>query len=138
MPVPNTSARTTNAAFDKCYLSGSNCSETGAFDSLQWKNGSANASTLPSWITFTSSTTTTQTVAINPPNGTVIGTHSLIAVFNPTNGADKTFTALTFTVTCQVTSWTKPAAPSASNGFTLTTAVFAAPLTINVATLNYV
>jgi hypothetical protein len=135
--VSNTSARTSNAAFDKCYLSGGSCALTGAFDSLQWDNGTG-ATALPSWITFTSSTTTTQTVAINPPNGTVIGTHNLIAVFNPTYGLDKTFTALTFTVTCQVTSWSNPAAPSAANGFTLTSAVFATPLLINVATLGYV
>jgi hypothetical protein len=135
--VSNTSARAFNAAFDKCYLSGGSCALTGEFDSLQWNNGSG-VTALPSWITFTSSMTTTQTVSINPPNGTVIGTHNLVAVFNPTYGLDITFTALTFTVTCQVTSWSKPSAPSIANGFTLTTAVFAAPLPINVATLGYV
>ena len=34
VPVANTNARTTSAAFDKCYLSGGSCATTGAFDSL--------------------------------------------------------------------------------------------------------
>ena len=111
---------------------------TGAYDSLTWDDGTG-AAALPSWITFTSSTTTTQTVAINPPDGTVVGNHSIIAVFNPTNGADKTFTALTFSVTCEVTSWTVPSAPADGvNGFDLSAVVFDAPLSIDVSTLAYV
>ena len=138
--MANTSARSTNAAFDKCYIdsdSSNDCAETGAYDSLTWDDGTG-ATTLPSWITFTSSGSTTQTVSINPPDGTVVGTHSLIAVFNPTNGSDKTFTALTFTVTCEVTSWTVPSAPTTGGGFDLSYAVFETPLTIDVSTLSYV
>ena len=137
VPVASTAARSTNTAFDKCYLSGTtDCAETGAYDSLQWDDGTG-ATTLPSWITFSSSGTTSQTVSINPPDGTVVGSHSLIAVFNPTNGNDYTFTALTFTVTCEVTSWTKPSAP-ASPAYDLSYAVFETPLQIDVAPLTYV
>lgn len=57
-PVANTGARTTNRAFDKCYLNSQDCATTGAYTSLQWDNGTG-ATTLPSWITFTSSGTTT-------------------------------------------------------------------------------
>lgn len=136
LPVANTSARSTNAAFDKCYISSQACDEGGAFDSVTWDDGTG-ATTLPSWITFSSSGTTTQTVAITPPDGTVNGVHSLIAVFNPTNGADKTYTALTFTVTCQVASFTKPSAPT-SPSFDLSYVVFETPLTIDVSSLQYV
>ena len=60
VPTANTDARTTNAAFDKCYIdsdSSNDCASTGAFDSLTWDDGTG-ATTLPSWITFTSSGTT--------------------------------------------------------------------------------
>ena len=136
IPVANTDARSTDAGFDKCYLIGSNCPETGAFTSVTWDDGTG-ATTLPNWITFTTSSSTTQTVDINPPDGTVIGTHNLVAVFNPTWGSDKTFTALTFEVTCQVTSWTVPSAPT-SPTFDLSYAVFETPLSIDVSSLGYV
>ena len=113
VPVASTAARSTNAAFDKCYLTSNDCAETGAFDSLQWNDGTG-ATTLPSWITFTSSGTTTQSVSINPTDGTVKGTHHLVAVFNPTNGNDYTYTALTFTVGCEVTSFTVSGAPGSN------------------------
>ena len=51
-PVANTSARSTDAGFDKCYLTSSNCAETGAYDSVTWDDGTG-AVALPSWITFT-------------------------------------------------------------------------------------
>ena len=56
-PVENTGARTTDRAFDKCYLNSQACATTGSFTSLQWDNGTG-AATLPSWITFTSSGST--------------------------------------------------------------------------------
>jgi len=135
-PTANTAARSTNAAFDKCYLTSADCATTGAYDSVTWDDGTG-AVALPSWITFTSVSNIVQTVAINPPDGTVVGSHSLIAVFNPTNGNDKTYTALTFTITCQVTSWTVPSAPT-SPTFDLSYAVFEAPLPIDISTLAYV
>jgi hypothetical protein len=57
-PVANTGARSTNAAFDKCYLTSNDCVTTGAFDSLTWDDGTG-AAALPSWITFTSSSSIT-------------------------------------------------------------------------------
>ena len=60
VPVANTGARSTNAAFDKCYIdsdSSNDCAETGAYDSLTWDDGTG-ATNLPSWITFSSSGTT--------------------------------------------------------------------------------
>ena len=53
-PLANTDARSTDAGFDKCYLIGSDCAETGVYESLTWDDGTG-ATTLPSWITFTSS-----------------------------------------------------------------------------------
>lgn len=57
-------------------------------------------------------------------------------MFNPTNGLDKTFTALTFTVTCEVTSWTVPSAPT-SPTFDLSYTVFETPLSIDISSLAY-
>ena len=57
-PVANDSLKTTVIAFQKCYLNSQDCATTGAFDSLQWQDGTAAAASLPSWITFTSSGTT--------------------------------------------------------------------------------
>lgn len=105
-------ARSTDAAFDKCYLSGgAGCVETGAFDSLQSNDGSTTGS-IPAWVTFTSSGTKTQSIDINPPDGTASGTYTIVATFNPTNGADYVYNALTFTVECEVTSFTDPSPPS--------------------------
>ena len=87
---------------------------------MTWDNGSG-ATTLPSWITFTSSGSTSQTVSINPTDGTVKGTHNLIAVFNPTNGNDKTFTALTFTVGCEITSFTVSGSPASNPTYNIWT-----------------
>jgi hypothetical protein len=116
VPGSNTGARTSNTAFDKCFIdsdSSNDCATTGAFDSLTWDDGTG-ATTLPSWITFTSSGSTSQTVSITPADGTVKGTHNLIAVFNPTNGSDKTFTALTFTVGCEITSFAVSGEPGSN------------------------
>jgi len=68
----------------------------------------------------------------------VVGTHNLIVVFNPTYGSDKTYTALTFTVTCEVTSWTIPSAPTSGGGFDLSYVVFETPLPIDISPLAYV
>ena len=68
LPEANTAARSTNAGFDKCYLDSNDCVTTGAFDSLQWDDGTGAAS-LPGWITFTSSGSTTQTISISPADG---------------------------------------------------------------------
>lgn len=111
MPAANTGARSTVAAFDKCYFNSGTCAVDGVIDSVTWDDGTG-AAALPGWITFTSSGTLTQTVSITPADGTVIGTHSLIAVFNPTYGSDKTYTALTFTVGCEITSFTISGEPA--------------------------
>lgn len=132
LPESNTSARSTNAGFDKCYLDSADCAVTGAFDSLQWDDGTGAAS-LPGWITFTTSGTTTQTISINPTDGTMIGTHSIVATFNPTNGADKVYTALTFTVSCEVTSF----AVSGEPGSNPTYDVFTQRSIINLTGVTY-
>ena len=67
---------------------------------------------MPSWITFTSSGTETQTITLSPTDGTAIGTHDLRVIFTSTNGPDPEYIALTITVTCEVTSITPPSAPT--------------------------
>ena len=78
-----------------------------------WDDGSGAAS-LPNWISFTPSGSTTQTISINPPDGTAIGTHSIVANFSPYNGNDITYTALTFTVGCEITSFAVSGAPESN------------------------
>ena len=105
---------------------------TGAFDSLTWDDGTG-AAALPGWITFTSSTTTTQTIVITPADGAVKGTHNIIAVFNPTNGVDKTYTALTFTVGCEITSFTVSGEPGSNPAYD----VFTQRSIINLSAITY-
>lgn len=125
IPTANTSLTATINEFQKCYLNGGTCSETGSFATstgITYDDGvTSGGTTLPSWITYTSSTTTTQPITISPPDGTVIGTHTLFATFISTYGADPTYTAFVFTVTCQVTSFAVPSDPS-NVSYTLFTA----------------
>ena len=72
-------------------------------------------------------------MSINPTDGTVKGTHSLIAVFNPTNGSDKTFTALTFTVGCEITSFAVSGAPGSNPTYD----IFTSRSIINLTGLTY-
>lgn len=53
-----------------------------------------------------------QSIDIDPPDGTVTGTYTIVATFNPDNGADYVYSSLTFTVECEVTSFTDPSAPA--------------------------
>ena len=105
---------------------------TGAYDSLTWDDGTG-AAALPGWITFTSSGTFDQTIAITVADGTVKGTHSIIAVFNPLYGSDKTFTALTFTVGCEISSFTVSGEPGSNPAYD----VFAARSIISLTGVTY-
>jgi hypothetical protein len=49
-----------------------------------------------------------QDITITPVDDTAIGTFTIVAVFTPTNGVAYTYNALTFSVTCTVTSFTDP------------------------------
>ena len=61
------------------------------------------------------------------------GTHSIIAVFNPLNGADKTFTALTFTVGCEISSFTVGGVPGSNPTYD----VFTSRAIISLTSLTY-
>ena len=104
IPTANTAATATNNAFQKCYLNSGTCATTGSFlDStgIKYDDGTtAGGVTLPSWITYTSTSSTTQTVTLDPPDGTYVGTHTVLATFSSTHGSDPTYTAFVITVTC--------------------------------------
>ena len=53
-PQQDTSARSSNAAFDKCYLGNSQpgCSADGQITAITWQFGTAAATSKPSWITW--------------------------------------------------------------------------------------
>ena len=73
---------------------------------------------------------------ISPPDGTYNGIHTLYATFTSTNGPDPTYTAITFTVTCTLTSFAMPSAPS-EGPFDLSYIIHDAPMTIDLSTLTY-
>lgn len=53
-PQQDTSARSSNAAFDKCYLGNSppGCSADGQITAITWQFGTAAATSKPNWITW--------------------------------------------------------------------------------------
>ena len=139
LPVANTAARSTNAAFDNCYQSSNDCGIGGSFQagSIKYDDGvTVGGTTLPSWITFSSTGNSVQTVVISPPDGTYNGAHTLYATMTTDNGPDKTYTAITFTVTCTLTSYVMPATPTDPT-FDLGYIVYAVPTTIDLSTLAY-
>jgi len=88
LPTADTSARTTNAAFDKCYLGGGSCATTGSFPaaSVVYDDGTSNGASLPSWMTYTSTATTTHTITLAPVDGTQRGIHKIRVIFDSTYG----------------------------------------------------
>lgn len=139
LPQANTGARSTNAAFDTCYQTANDCGTGGSFQagSIKYDDGvTSGGTTLPSWITFSSSGNSSQTVTISPPDGTYNGEHTLFATFTTDNGPDHTYTAIRFTVTCTLTGYTAPSAP-AEPTFDLSYIVYDGPLTIDLSTLAY-
>lgn len=135
VPTANTGATATVNAFKKCYQNSGTCATTGSFAAstgIMYSNGST-STTLPSWITYTTTATKTQTIVISPTDGAQIGTHTLIATFTSTYGADPTYTAFVITVTCTVTSFTNPSNP-ANVSYTL----FTKSLQVDLSNLVYV
>ena len=115
LPTADTSNRSSNTAFDKCYVGGGSCATTGSFASadVRYDDGTpSGTTTLPGWITFTSSGSETQTISLAPTDGTAEGTHYIKVVFTSTYGPNPDYTALEIIVSCQVTSITPPAAPT--------------------------
>lgn len=115
------------------------CATTGSFQagSIKLDDGvTVGGTTLPSWITFSSTGTQTQTISVQPPDGSYNGSYKLFATYTPTNGSAKTYTAVQFTVTCTITSFTMPTTP-AEPTFDLSYIVHDGPLTIDLSTLTY-
>jgi hypothetical protein len=139
-PIPNTSNRATYASFDNCYLTSNNCATTGTFSagSVTYNDGvTAGGTTLPTWITFSSSGSIVQTIDITAPDGSYNGVHTLYATFTPTNGSPITYTAMSFEIQCAVTSFTLPTTP-AEPTFDLSYIIYDDPLTIDLSSLVYV
>ena len=112
VPTEDTSAKTTNNLFQKCYAGGGSCQTTGKFlANTGITYGNANTA-LPNWITYTPTGQKVQQIKISPTVGANVGTHTLLAKFTSDNGPDPTYTAFVFQVTCAVTSFTKPNNPS--------------------------
>jgi hypothetical protein len=144
-PTQNTAARSTNAAFDKCFIGGSppGCSSDGQVTAVTWQFGTAAATTKPSWITWPKTSGETdknadnsqrQTqIGITPADGTVKGTHSLIVTFTPVNGSAYSYTALTFAVGCKITSWTVAGQP----GSNLTYNIFSSKKILSLTGVTY-
>ena len=142
-PVANTSARTSNAGFDYCYVGSGQtpCAETGSWQagSIKYDDGTtAGGIALPNWIVFSPSGNDVQTLTVTPPDGSYTSqTHKLFATFTPTNGSPITYTAMILTITCTVTGYDLPTVP-AEPTFDLSYIVYAAPMKIDLSTLVYV
>ena len=82
----------------KCATDGNPCADTGSFPSANvlLSDGSA----LPSWVTFTSTGSAVQTITLAPTTSSHIGTYTINVLFQTTNGADVSYSALTVTVDC--------------------------------------
>jgi hypothetical protein len=137
-PIVNTGARSTSAAFDNCYLTSADCDEEGAYQagSITYDDGTNAGTTLPAWITFSSSGVAAQDVAINPVDGSVNGFHTLFATYTPVNGATVFFTAITFEIQCAVASYALPTTP-AEPAFDLSYIIYDDPMVINLSTQVY-
>ena len=111
-PVSDTSARSSNPAFNACYEAGNDCVTTGSYGSsaLKYDDGATSGGvTLPSWITWNDST---QTLTLAPTTPSLDGTHTIFGTYTPDSGTATQFTVLTITVDCVVTSVTRPSNPT--------------------------
>lgn len=95
--------------------SANSCATTGAFTSILLLDGSA----LPSWITTTTSDTV---LSIAPTSGSVKASNDWVVkvVYTPTAGSNNpAYTAVTITVTCEITSWTVTGAGTTSISYNI-------------------
>ena len=99
---------------------------------MQWHTNAGNDVALPAFIDFTSSGISVQDITISPTTSEQIGSYTLKATFQPTHGSAITYAALVLTVTCTVTSFTRPAHPA-----DLYYNVYAPTASVNVGALTY-
>lgn len=115
LPIQDTANTANDATFAKCFLAGGTCPSTGTFPiaNVKYADGTSSGAALSgyTWLTITQSADNTQTLNVAPVAASHIGVHNIIVNFDSTFGPNPTYTALTITVTCQVTSITPPAAP---------------------------
>lgn len=142
LPNPNTAATATDATFASCYniAPTPGCANSGSFlaGSVKYDDDvTVGGTTLPSWITFSSSGNNVQTLTITPPTGAKNGVHTLFATFTPTYGSPITYTVVQFTVTCTLASYALPTTP-ASPAYDLSYNIFDGPLAIDLAPEVYV
>lgn len=111
-PDPDTSATTSNYAYSVCYENSGTCATTGTYAASSdfTFNDGTGATTLPSWITFDSST---KVLTVAPTDVALAGkTYTIAATYTPTYGTASSFTIAEVTVNCVVTSFTRPANPT--------------------------
>jgi hypothetical protein len=132
IPTQDTSASSTNTALAKCLeVSGAGCSADGEISSIQINSGSGNVAQ-PAWIEWPiSGDTNTNTggssrktaIKLKPTDGTMKGTHSIIVTWTDllTPAHTHTYTALTFTVGCEITSFTLSGSYSTSYSYNVFT-----------------
>ena len=127
LPSVNANAYTSGPAMRAC-TSGS-CATTGSFTTIVLTDDSS----LPSWITTANSNTE---LSIAPTSGTVKSSNPWVVkvVYTPTAGSNNpAYTAVTITVTCEITSWSMSGAGSTSISYN----VFARTTVIDATTIVY-
>lgn len=114
LPVQDTSNKSTNGAFAKCFLNGGTCPSTGTFpiNNVKYDDGSPSGIALPNWFEISQANNNNQNLVIKPTGASHIGTHKIKVVFDSTHGPNPNYHALTITVTCQVVSITQPSNPN--------------------------
>lgn len=117
-PAADTTARSSTKTFDVCYENSGTCDETGSYAAaadFRYKavGGSYDAITnsASGWISFSGSTLT-----IAPTDPLLSGVYYVAATWTPTSsGTAAEHQILTITVNCEVTSMTKPSAPTGAD-----------------------
>jgi len=121
LPAVDTAGRDATPALRQCATENS-CSTAGTFDAVQLLDGSS----LPAWISWTSGDTA---LSIEPTSGDQNGDYTITVTYQPDEGDAVSYTATVVSVTCTVTSFAAPDAPTTG----LTYSIFDASHTVPIA-----
>ena len=127
IPTPDDGLRTSVPEFEKCYSAGTPCSTQGQIAgaaSITIDSGDGNGIVaMPAWLAISTVGTheynaLTQPVTVTPTYEH-IGTHTIYVTFTAASGQTPNYAAITLTVDCTVTGFTRPADPTAGLAYTL-------------------
>ena len=100
--------QSTQLTFAKCYLNAEECVTTGQFADISALSLDGVALTTGAWISFPADYDATSPMVNINPTYAHIGPHVLTVTWTPTWGAASTYSAITLTIECEITSFTAP------------------------------